>query len=69
MAGGSIIVEVNVDDIEGVVRAVRPGEIAAKAGQTFEEAIDLIKPAIMSVISNLQDLDAPGQINVEFGSS
>ena len=35
--GGSIVVEVDEPAPEGgVVRAARPGEVAAKAGQTFE---------------------------------
>jgi hypothetical protein len=37
--GGSIVVEVDEPAPEGgVVRAARPGEVAAKAGQTFEAA-------------------------------
>jgi Trypsin-co-occurring domain 1 len=66
-AGGSILVEVDEPEEEGVVRAARPGEIAARASQTFEDALDVIKPAISSIISKLQVLSAPGQIGVEFG--
>ena len=66
-SGGSIVVEVSVDETEGVVRATRPGEIAARASQTFEEALDLVKPAIQSVISKLQDFKGPSEISVEFG--
>ncbi|HEY6801972.1 MAG TPA: CU044_2847 family protein [Pyrinomonadaceae bacterium] len=64
--GGSIFVEVDEPESEGIVRAAR-GEIATKASQTFEDAIDAVKPAIMSVISKLRELSAPGQIGVEFG--
>ena len=64
-SGGSIIVEVG--EADGVVRATRPGEIAARASHTLEEALDAVKPAILSVISKLQNINAPGQISVEFG--
>ena len=65
-AGGSIVVEVDEVEEAGVVQVAR-GEIAAKASQTFEEALDTVKPAILSVISKLKELNAPGQIGVEFG--
>jgi hypothetical protein len=44
--GGSIMVEVDEPAPEGgVVRAAaKPGEIAAKAGQTFEAALERISP-------------------------
>jgi hypothetical protein len=64
--GGSVIVEVEDPEGEGVVRVAR-GEIAAKASQTFEEAIDAVKPAILAIISKLKEMSTPGQIGVEFG--
>jgi hypothetical protein len=66
-SGGSILIEVEQTDVEGTMRAARPGEIAARASQTFEDALDSIKPAIASVISKLKDLSMPGQIGIEFG--
>ncbi len=67
--GNSITVE--VDELEpegGVVRAARPGEIAAKAGQTFEAALDRIRPAASIIITKLRALsDPPDEMTVEFG--
>jgi NTP-dependent ternary system trypsin peptidase co-occuring protein len=67
VGGGSVLVEVDQPEAEGVVRAARPGEIAARASQTFEDALDSIRPAIASLMSKLKELSAPGQIGVEFG--
>ncbi|MFQ5793665.1 MAG: CU044_2847 family protein [Candidatus Bipolaricaulia bacterium] len=65
--GGSIVVE--VDEPEGgMVRAARPGEIAAKASQTFEDALERIKPAASAIIAKLRDLsESPDEVDVEFG--
>src|SRR5512135_613557 len=73
--GGTLLVE--VDEPEGpaettmrggVVKAARPGEIADKAKDTFEGALDKIKPAAQSIIDRLRELhDAPDEIAVEFG--
>jgi hypothetical protein len=67
--GGSIVVEVDEPEPEGgVVRAARPGEIAAKAGQTFETALDRIRPAAGAIITKLRGLsDPPDEMTVEFG--
>jgi hypothetical protein len=64
--GGSVFVEVEETSAGGIVRAGR-GEIAAKAAQTFEAAIDAVKPAILSVVTKLKEISTPGQISVEFG--
>ena len=68
-AGGSVIVEVDEPAPEGgVTRAARPGEIAARASQTFEAALERIKPAAGIIISKLRGLsDAPDEVQVEFG--
>jgi hypothetical protein len=73
--GGTMLVE--VDEPEGraetamrgsVVKAARPGEIADKAKDTFEDALDKIKPAAQAIINKLRELhDAPDEIGVEFG--
>ena len=67
--GGSIVIEVDEPETEGgVVRAARPGEIVAKAGQTFEEALERVKPAAGAIIKKLKELsDAPDEVEVEFG--
>ena len=65
--GGEILVEVDLPETEGVVRAARGGELVARAGQTLEDAMDAVRPAILAVVSKLQALSTPDQINVEFG--
>ena len=64
--GSSIVVE--VDEPEGgTVRVARPGDIAEKAQQTFEQAMSGIRPAAESIIDRLRSLsDPPDQVNVEF---
>jgi hypothetical protein len=73
--GGTLLVE--VDEPEGyaetttrggVVKAARPGEISDKARDTFEDALDKIRPAAQAIIDKLRELhDAPDEIGVEFG--
>jgi len=66
--GGSILVE--VDELEGgVVRAAtRPGEVVEKAKQSFEAALDKIKPAAAAIVAKLRGLsDPPDEMEVEFG--
>jgi len=67
--GGSIVVEVDEPMPDsGVVRAARPGEIAAKAAQTFEDALESIKPAASAIVAKLRNLsDPPDEMEVEFG--
>ena len=67
--GGKVLVEVDGSVPEGsVVRAARPGEIADRAKDTFEDALDKIKPAAQSIIEKLRGLsDEPDEIEVEFG--
>jgi hypothetical protein len=72
--GGTLLVEVNEPEsyaettTRGVVKAARPGEIADKARDTFEDALDKIKPAAQAIIDKLRALyDAPDEIGVEFG--
>lgn len=67
--GESILIEVDEPEAAGgVVRAGRPGEVVARAGQTFESAMDRIKPAARVVIAKLRSLsDPPDEIEIEFG--
>ncbi len=69
VSGGSIVVEVDEPDSEsGVVRAARPGEIAARAARTFEDALEPIKPAAGAIVAKLRSLsDPPDEMEVEFG--
>jgi hypothetical protein len=67
--GGTILVQVDEPVPEGsVVKAARSDEITRKASQTFEKALDRIKPAATTLITKLRDLaDPPDEIEVEFG--
>ena len=68
--GGTLVVEVDEPETPGqVVKAsTKPGAIAETAKQTFEEALDKIKPAAQSIITKLRGLhDEPDEIEVEFG--
>jgi hypothetical protein len=67
--GGSILVQVKEPLSEGrVVKAASAGEVIEKAEQTFEEALDRVKPAAGAIINKLRELtDPPDEIEVEFG--
>ena len=68
--GGSMLVEVELDEAEqdGMVPAARPGEVAAKAKQTFEQALEQIKPGAEAIVARLQDMSTnPDEISVTFG--
>lgn len=66
----SILVEVELDESEqrGMFPAARPGELAANATQTFEEALERIKPGAEAVIAKLRTMTAkPDEMEVTFG--
>ncbi|MGH7847309.1 MAG: CU044_2847 family protein [Candidatus Binatia bacterium] len=67
--GGSIVVEVEgAAGGPGVVRGGRPGEIIDQAKQSFETALEKLKPAAAAIIAKLRDLsEPPDEIEVEFG--
>lgn len=67
--GGTILVEVN-DPLaeEGIVKAARGDEAVVHASQTFEQALDTLKPAAGAVVKKFRLLpDAPDSVQVEFG--
>ena len=67
--GTTILVEVEVSEEPGMIPAAR-GEPGApeKAHQTFEAALDKIRPAAQTIIKKLRALhDPPDEIEVEFG--
>lgn len=69
-SGGSMLMEVELDESEqqGMVPAARPGEMAAKAKQTFEEALEQIKPGADAIVTKLRGMSAmPDGIEVTFG--
>lgn len=65
--GGTILVEVEMPEGAGMVPAAR-GEVAQRAQQTFEQALEKIRPAAQAIIKKLRALhDPPDEIEVEFG--
>ena len=65
--GGTILVEVDAPKEPGIVPAAR-GATVEKAQQTFEQALEKIRPAAQSIIAKLRDLnDPPDEVEVEFG--
>ncbi len=66
--GGSIWVEVDVPEETGRVPAARGGEVVQRAQQSFEAALDKVRPAAAAIIAKLRALhDPPDEIEVEFG--
>ncbi|MCP4580496.1 MAG: hypothetical protein GY839_02680 [candidate division Zixibacteria bacterium] len=67
--GSSILVEVDESESAGMAAPVAFGEkTIEKAKQSFETALDKVKPTANAVISKLRDLtEQPDEINVEFG--
>lgn len=68
--GGSVIIEVEESAPEGGMEHIglKPGEVTKKATQSFETALDKIKPVTNSIINNLRNhKDSPDEISVEFG--
>ncbi len=69
-SGGSMLMEVEVDPSEqdGMVPASRRGEIAIKARQTFEEALEQIKPGAEIIVEKLRGMSSkPDEMEVSFG--
>lgn len=66
---GVILVEVDEPELQdGVGRVARSGEIVEKATQTFDSAIDNIRPVAATIISKLRDLSTPpDEVEVQFG--
>jgi len=67
--GSTILVEVDEpESIGGAARVARDHKTIEKAKQTFETALDKIKPTANAVIAKLRDLyEAPDEVTVEFG--
>lgn len=57
------------DEFEGgVMRVSRSQETIEKASQTFEQALERVKPAAGAIIQKLRSLhDAPNEVEVSFG--
>jgi hypothetical protein len=68
--GATILVEAEVPEERGMIPAARGERGVLKAQQTFEAALDRIRPAAQVLIQKLRALhDPPDEIQVEFGLS
>lgn len=68
--GGSILVEVEEPVKTATQRvALKPDEIAHKAGQAFEVALQkAIRPTAIAVVNEIRDLpDPPQEVEAKFG--
>lgn len=66
--GSPIWVEVDEPDTGGVKPVSRSGEVVEKAKQTFNEALDKVKPIAETIIDKLRNLsDSPDEVEVKFG--
>lgn len=69
-SGGSVLMEVELDESEqrGMVPASRAGELATRSKQTFEEALEHIKPGAEAIVEKLRGMSArPDELEVTFG--
>jgi hypothetical protein len=67
--GTSVVVEVDEPEPEmGEIKAGRPSAVAAKATQTLEDSLDMVKPAAEALVDKLRSLAyAPDEVGIEFG--
>ncbi len=66
--GGQLRVQASEEELAGALElaAVRPGEVAVRARESLEHALDDLKPAISATVKRLRAL-APDEMSVEFG--
>jgi hypothetical protein len=67
--GTTFLVEVDEPENKAIQRVALPsGKQVLKAQQTFEEALEQIKPVASAIISKLRDLNQPAdEVEVKFG--
>jgi Trypsin-co-occurring domain 1 len=67
--GTTFLVEIEEPESPTIERAALPsGQMVVKAQQTFETALDQIKPVASTIISKLKDLNTPAdEVEVKFG--
>jgi hypothetical protein len=67
-SGGNVLIEVEEAAREPVTRGLHPSDVIETVGNSFEAAIEAIKPAAVAVASKLRNfVDAPEDVEVEFG--
>ncbi|MBF2048183.1 MAG: hypothetical protein IGS54_12580 [Elainella sp. C42_A2020_010] len=67
--GTTFLVEVDEPESPAVERAATPsGVVVLKAQQTFEAALDQVKPVASVILSKLKELNTPAnEVEVKFG--
>jgi Trypsin-co-occurring domain 1 len=67
--GTTFLVEVDEPESKAVERVSAPsGQTVLKAQQTFEAALDQVKPVASVILSKLKQLDTPAsEVEVKFG--
>jgi hypothetical protein len=63
-----IVMEIDGDIEGGVVRSARPGEVVATVAESFDAALDRLRPLTRAIVARLRDVtEGPGEVSVEFG--
>ncbi len=66
--GSSFTVEVEEPRGGAVTRSGRQADTIARAGQTFEQALDRVAPAFNVLVAKLRDAaERPDEVEIEFG--
>jgi hypothetical protein len=67
--GGSVLIEVRERPGEGLVtRGLSDEGVSQKAHQTFERAVERLRPAADAILSQMRSAtESPDEIQVEFG--
>ena len=63
--GGSVVVQVD-ERQSGPVPAATPGELAANAAMSFEQALAKVRPIATAIVEQVKDL-GPQKIEIELG--
>jgi hypothetical protein len=67
-AGGNVLIEVEEDAAGPVTRGLHSSEVIETVGNSFEAALEVIKPAAVAVASKFRNFaDAPESVEIEFG--
>lgn len=65
--GGTVVVEVADEAPRDQTKGMRPTEVVARAGETFEAALERLRPMTEGLVRRLSDLaQRPDEMTVEF---
>jgi hypothetical protein len=63
-----VLIEVEEEAGVGVTRGLHPSDVIATVGNSFEAALEAIKPAAVAVANKFRDFtNSPESVEVEFG--